>query len=185
MKRFAIGLLATTVIAVALPAAAQSYGQGHDYRPGSGYNQGYGQGYGNSYQYGFGWSNGWERGGRANFNREFDHIYAGIQHGMNDGSYRRSEARQFFREVQNLRRLEAYYRANDGRVGGREAGDLRQRIARLHAIMHAAHQRGHNRQDYRGYDRGDYRGNDYRRNDRYDRDDRDDRDDGEPEHDHR
>lgn len=173
MKRFVIGILATTALAAAaLPAAAQqsqNYGQGYGQ---GGYGQSYGQG-NNGYQYGSGWSRNWASSGRADFRGEFNHIYAGIQHGMNDGSYSRDQARRFFREVQNLRRLEAYYRANDGHVNGREVRDLTQRIERLHAIMHGAHERGHQRRDYRrnGY-QDDHRGDrrDDRRDDRHDHD---------------
>ena len=152
MKRFVIGILATAALAAAaLPAAAQQY-QTYGQTYGSSYGQGgYGQsnGRGNDgYQYGSSWSRNWASSSRADFRGEFDHIYAGIQHGMNDGSYSRGEARRFFREVENLRRLEADYCDYDGRLNGWEVRDLTQRIERLHAIMHVAHERGHQRRDY-------------------------------------
>ena len=118
MKKFAIGLLATTVLALAAPAVAQDrggYGGGY----GGGYSGG-GYGGGGSYGggYGYGYSQNWERGGRVGFSEEFNHVYAGIQHGLRDGSYTQWEARQFIREVEGLRRLERLYRANDGRLNG-------------------------------------------------------------------
>lgn len=164
MKKLAIGLMATTVLAFAVPAVAQDY-RGYG---GGGYADGaYGGGYG------YGYSRNWERGGRAGFREEFNHVYAGIQHGLRDGSYRPWEARRFFREVENLRRLERFYRANDGRLNGWERRDLQQRLERLHGIMHVAHQRGHRRDEWGGYDRG---GRYDRDGGGYDRDDDGDRD---------
>ena len=180
MKKFAIGLLATTVLALAAPAVAQDrIGLGGGY--GGGYNGG-GYGGGGSYGggYGYGYSQNWERGGRVGFREEFNHVYAGIQHGLRDGSYTQWEARQFIREVEGLRRLERLYRANDGRLNGWERRDLQQRLERLHGIMHVAHQRGHRRDDRGGYggDRYGRDGGGYGRDGWRDPRDDDDDDDG-------
>lgn len=145
MKKFAIGLMATTVLAFAVPAVAQDYRGYGAYTGGVYANGAYGGGYG------YGYSPNWERGGRVGFRYEFNHVYAGIQHGLRDGSYTQWEAQRFLREVENLRRLERYYRTNDGRLNGWERRDLQQRLERLHDVMHVAHQRGHRRDDRAGY----------------------------------
>lgn len=145
MNKLAIGLMATTVLAFAVPAVAQDY-RGYGGYTGGGYA---GDAYGGGY--GYGYSRNWERGGRTGFREEFNHVYAGIQHGMRDGSYTPWDARRFLREVESLRRLERFYRANDGRLNGWERRDLQQRLERLHDIMHVAHQRGHRRDDRSGY----------------------------------
>ena len=113
----------------------------------------FGQGQYYGGQYG---SSEWNRNNRGydNLQRQFQHAYDGIQHGLRDGSFNRREAR-----------------------------DLDRQLARLHAVMHEAHESGHEEQDYGYGGRDDHRDRDYgsnrdgRGDHDHDRDDRDDRDD--------
>jgi hypothetical protein len=133
-------MLAAVSLAAAFPAIANAH-------------EGYGRG---------------SDGGYGNLRQEFQHLYAGVQHGLSDGSYSRREARQFYRAIESLRGRLDFYRNNDGYLSGWERSDLRRRIQRLHANMHDAHANGHAERDYGYYDDRAY--GDYRDQDSYGRD---------------
>ena len=85
----------------------------------------------------------------AEFNQEYQHIWQGIQHGVNDGSYTRREAQQFYREMQRIRA-----RANWMQRSGRwNPAATQAQLERLHDVMHDAHEEGHDRQDSYSYRR--------------------------------
>ena len=87
----------------------------------------------------------WNNGGDsyAEFNQEYRHIWAGIQHGLSDGSYTPRQARYFYRAMQQIR-ARADWMQRSGRYNPR---DIQVRLERLHDTMHDAHERGHERQD--------------------------------------
>lgn len=104
-------------------------------------------------------------GGYQNFDALYRHDYAGIQHGLSDGSYTYREARYFLAQLRGIRQREAYYRSRDGWLSPAEGRDIRFQLERLHEVMHEAHEEGHAAQDdwnatgsaygrYNGYDRG-------------------------------
>lgn len=165
MKRHLTALLAAGAIVTAVPTAASAQERGYF---------GQGQYYGGYYG-GADWNR--DNRGYNNLRRQFQHAYAGVQHGLRDGSFTRREARYFYQVIGDLRQRLDFYRDNDGYLDRREARDLDRRLRRLHAAMHEAHESGHEEQDYGYRDRGDYRNRDYDR-DRYNRGDHNhDRDD--------
>jgi hypothetical protein len=151
---------AAGAIVIAVPTAASAQERGYF---------GQGQYYGGQYE-----GNEWNRDNRGynNLRRQFQHAYAGVQHGLRDGSFTRREGRYFYRVIGDLRQRLDFYRDNDGYLDRREARDLDRGLGRLHAAMHEAHETSHEEQDYRYGDRGDYRDRDYDR----DRDGRGDHD---------
>jgi hypothetical protein len=158
MKRHLVALFAASALVIAVPTAASAQERGYF---------GQGQYYGG--QYG---GNEWNRNNRGydNIRRQFQHAYDGVQHGLRDGSFTRREARYFYQVIGELRQRLDFYRYNDGYLDRREARDLDRRLGRLHAIMHQAHENGHEEPDYGYGGSGDYRD--------YDRDrDRDGRSD--------
>lgn len=96
----------------------------------------------------------WSNGGNsyAEFNQEYQHILDGIQHGLSDGSYTHRQAQWFYRSMQQIR-ARANWMERSGRY---DPQDIQDRLERLHNMMHAAHERGHQLQDRYGYG-GDYR----------------------------
>lgn len=140
MKRLLITLMATAAVAGLVPSIASAHPGESDEHVSDG-----------------------DNGGRsyADFNAEFRHIVEGIQHGVSDGSYSPYEADGFYRQMQRIRQR-AYYQ----QVRGYYDPDWTQNaLASLHDRMHAAHERGHERQDHYyanryGYDRS-YAPNDY------------------------
>ena len=121
MKRLMIALLATSTMAFAVPA------QAHPEQPGAVE------------------EDHWNNGGASygDFNQEYQHIWDGIQHGLSDGSYTRSQAQQFYRAMQQIRA-----RADDMNRNGRwDPQDTQARLEQLHNTMHQAHQVGHAIQD--------------------------------------
>ncbi|MBX9745508.1 MAG: hypothetical protein K2X34_01305 [Hyphomonadaceae bacterium] len=162
MKRLLAALFAAGAIVMAAPTAASAQERGYF---------GQGQYYGG--QYG---GNEWNRNGRGydNLRRQFQHAYTGVQHGLRDGSFTRREARYFYQVIGDLRQRLDFYRDNDGYLDRREARDLDRRLARLHAVMHEAHEGGHEEEDYGHGGRGDYGDRDYDRDRDHDHD-RDDR----------
>lgn len=152
MRKMLITLMATAVAAVAIPAVATAHpGEEAEYAVGD-----------------------WNNGGAsyADFTGEYQHIMAGIQHGLGDGSYNRSKANNFYRQLQQIR-----YRAYQQQVRGYyNPEETQNQLQRLHEQMHAAHERGHEWQEY--YGGGSYRGYDgnaYRGFDQYNSPYRDDR----------
>ena len=89
-------------------------------------------------------------GGYPTFDGLYQHEFAGIQHGLRDGAYSRREAGYFFRQLDDIRRREADYRARDGVLNPWEGRDIQARLERLHDVMHEAHEEGHERQDADG-----------------------------------
>ncbi len=135
MNKLMVALLATTTMALAVPAMAhehpdEPYAQGDDWNNG-----------GDSY---------------AEFNQEYQHIWQGIEHGLSDGSYTQRQARQFYRAMQQIRGRADWMQ----RSGYYDPQDIQQRLERLHDYMHAAHEQGHERQ-YQPYGYGNGYGNSY------------------------
>lgn len=93
----------------------------------------------------------WNNGGAtyADFNQEYQHISQGIQHGLSDGSYSRSQARGFYRAMQRIK-ARADWMERSGRY---DPQDTQARLERLHEAMHAAHERGHQLLDRYGDNR--------------------------------
>ena len=79
----------------------------------------------------------------VSFTQQYHHIWDGIQHGVGDGSYSPRQAQYFYGQ---LRRIHA--RADwEQRTGRFDPQDISDRLARLHDLVHAAHERGHERMD--------------------------------------
>lgn len=97
----------------------------------------------------------WNNGGDsyAEFNQEYQHIWQGIQHGLSDGSYTPRQARGFYRAMQQIK-ARADWMERHGRY---DPQDTQARLERLHEVMHAAHERGHEMQDRYGDSGGYYR----------------------------
>lgn len=93
----------------------------------------------------------WNNGGATyvDFTQEYQHIWDGIQHGLNDGSYTRGQAQQYFRAMQDIR-ARADLMQRNGRF---DPSDTQARLIRLHEVMHDAHAEGHAIQD-RDHDHG-------------------------------
>ena len=137
MKRLFAAVAATALLAVAGAASA------HDEA---------GAGYGQDSQYNYGYDpqeEAWNNGGDTfdEFQQEYDHITQGIQHGLSDGSYTRSQAFRYYRSLQNIRRAVSYNEQN----GNYDSGWAQDRLERLHETMHRDHIRGHERLDRYGY----------------------------------
>lgn len=153
-----IALAATSAIAAAAPASAQSGGYGN-------------QGYGNQ---GYGYGNAQIRS---------DQLQMQLQAGIRSGAITRSEAMPLREQLRQLTRLEMLY-ARDG-ISGRERADLQQRINSVRQGIRMA-ERGSDGRYGRDDDRDDRDGDRYGRGDvdsRYDRnndgwDDRDGNRDG-------
>ena len=121
MKRLLIALLATSALAVSAPAMA------HPDHPGTVDEDN--------------WSNGGATYG--DFNAEYQHIWQGIQHGLSDGSYTRSQAQQYYSAMQQIRARADWMNQN----GRWDPQDTQARLERLHESMHRAHDVGHAIQD--------------------------------------
>lgn len=108
--------------------------------------------YGYSGQYGgYSQNNDWNNRNRgyASFERQYRHTIDGIRHGLSDGTFTRSRANEFYRELQSIRRA-AYLSQQYGNYSHQYA---QARMARLHQRMHVKHERSHDRNDgYGGYD---------------------------------
>lgn len=130
MKKLLMIIAAGTALGTAATASAQYAGQ-----YGGGYRQ----------------SNDWNarNSGYSRFDQQYRHTIEGIQHGLNDGTYSRSRANEFFRELQSIRR--DAYRAQQ--YGNYRDDYVQARMARLHERMHNKHDRNHARNDgYGQYD---------------------------------
>lgn len=123
MKTIILGLAAAAALAAAQPAAAQyNYDSPRDSAS----------------------DRGWSRYGE--FSDEVAHVRQGIRHGLNDGSFARWEASQFWSDLRSIERLIWTFRS-DGRISGWERRTVEQRFDRLHDAMHDAHDEGHERED--------------------------------------
>jgi hypothetical protein len=123
MKHLLVALLATSTIALGAPAFAH---EGPE-------------------QAGAAADEQWSNGGAtySDFNQEYQHIWDGIQHGLSDGSYTRTQAQQYFRAMEEIRA-----RAEAMEQGDRyDPRDTQARLEQLHNVMHDAHERGHALQD--------------------------------------
>jgi hypothetical protein len=122
MRRLVLGLMAAAALGAALPAAAHEY---ENPRPVSDWV------YGSSY---------------GEFSDDIEHLKDGIRHGLSDGSYDREEARRFYSEVRRIERMAYRFYATGG-YSSWERAQIQRRIDNLHAIMHEAHEEGHEQQD--------------------------------------
>ena len=121
MKRLMVALLATSTLALAVPAFAHP--EDHAVSTDEQWNNG-----GASY---------------GDFNQEYQHIWEGIQHGLSDGSYTRSQGQQFYGAMQRIRA-----RADEMQREGRwDPRDTQGQLEQLHNSMHDAHEVGHAIQD--------------------------------------
>ena len=123
MKRLMVALLATTTLAFAAPALAHEHPEDHAVASEEQWNNG-----GASY---------------GDFTQEYQHIWDGIQHGLSDGSYTRSQAQQFYRAMQQIRARADYMNRN----GQWNPQDTQARLEQLHNTMHQTHEVGHAIQD--------------------------------------
>lgn len=133
MKKLLLMIAAGTALGTAASTSAQYSGQ-----------------YGGGYRQGNDWNV--RNGGYSRFEQQYRHTIQGIQHGLNDGTFSRSRANEFYRELQGIR-WDAY-RAQQ--YGNYRDDYVQARLARLHERMHQKHDRNHARND--GY--GQY-GQDY------------------------
>ncbi|HEX8481812.1 MAG TPA: hypothetical protein VF650_07920 [Allosphingosinicella sp.] len=140
MKKLIIALAATSALASAVPAAAQSGGYGN--------NSG---GYGN---------------GNGNAEMRSDQLQMRLQAGVRSGAITRAEAMPLREQLRQLTRLEAVYA--QGGISGRERADLQHRIMTLRQGIRMAERSGDSRygRDDDRYGRDDDR---YDRDDRDDR----------------
>ena len=132
MTKWMIALLASSVLAAGVPAIAQAHSDDQ-----------YGA-------YSHDDDNDWNNGGASyeQFDEEYRHIWAGIQHGLSDGSYTRREAQQFYREMQRIRARADWEQRN----GDYDSDETQARLESPHERMHTAHERGHQRQnEYYGW----------------------------------
>lgn len=166
MNKLLMVIAAGAALGTAGMASAQYTGQ-------YGYSGQYGGGYNQNYD----WNN--QNRSYASFKRQYRHIIDGIRHGLSDGTYTRSRANEFYRELQSIRRA-AYL---SQQYGNYRYDYTQARMARLHERMHVRHDRAHERYDgYGGYDpryggyQPGYQGNDRRDYDDNHDDDHDDDD---------
>ena len=123
MKRLVFALLASSALAFSVPALA------HPGEPEHAVVQ----------------EDHWNNGGATygDFNQEYQHIWDGIQHGLSDGSYTRSQAQQFYRAMQQIRARADWMNQR----GQWDPRDTQARLEQLHNTMHEAHSDGHAVQD--------------------------------------
>jgi len=115
MKAFLIGIAAAAAIVTALPAVAHDHDDGDRWRVNS-YNE---------------------------LVSMDQHIREGIRHGLSDGSYSRSEARYFYRQLKNIEYRARWQEAR----GDFDEDEISDQLQNLHDRMHRAHEEGHERQD--------------------------------------
>lgn len=139
------GLLLTLAAVAALATAGQAMAHPDDENE-----NGYGRG--GYYSQGSDWQD--RGGGDYNaFQAQYAHDIEGIRHGLSDGSLSRYQASVYYRELQNIQRAAWYSQQR----GGYDDGYIQQRLEVLHARMHQAHERGHERQRYDwSYDQSGY-----------------------------
>ncbi len=162
MKKLLMMIAAGAALGIAGTASAQYSGQ---------------YGYSNQYGGGYNQNSDWNVRNRsyAGFDRQYRHAMDGIRHGLSDGTFTRSRANEFYRELQSIRRA-AYL---SQQYGNYRHGYIQARMAQLHQRMHVRHDRTHDRNDGNGgYDPryGSYQPG-YQENNRRDHDDDHDDDD--------
>lgn len=158
----ALALTTASLLAVALPAAAQSYGGGYG-APQPAYGQsGYGQsGYG---QTGYGQSGyvqldygqpGYGRDGRGDFHAQIERLSDRVRRDIDDGDLNAWQGRRLMAQIGDLRQLERRYRYSGGYLDGRERMDLQARLEQVKDAVRRAHgPRGYDRDG--GYDSQGY-----------------------------
>lgn len=90
----------------------------------------------------------WHVDSYTSFNQQYRHIWQGIQHGIGDGSYTRWQAQRYARELQSIRARADW----EERTGDFDPEEISQSLEQLHASMHVAHERGHERLDAQAND---------------------------------
>lgn len=164
MKQLMTILLASCVLAVAVPAPASAH-ERHGRYDGRQGNSDRGD---------------WNRGDRnrgCSYNyirQEIQHLEDGLEHGQRDGSISRKSVRQFSKAIWEVQRYLDYYQNNDGYLDRYECQNLQGRIAQLHESMHYVHKDSHRDRD--GSNRRDRDGSYGRDGGDYDRDQNDGRD---------
>lgn len=114
MKKFLIGLAAAAAVLTAVPAMAHDHDEDGD---------------------------GWRVDSYNELVSMDQHIRDGIRHGLSDGSFSRSEARYFYRQLQSIE-----YRARwEESRGDFDEDEISDRLQNLHDRMHQAHEDGHER----------------------------------------
>ena len=164
-----LALTVASLVAVALPAAAQSYGGYGAPQPGYGqpsygqpsygqpsygqptYGQGgYGQGGYGQGGYGYG------QDARGDFRVQLDRLGDRVRRDIDRGELNAWQGRRLMAQIGDLRQLERRYRYSGGSLDGRERLDLQARLNRVRAEIREAHgPRGYDRDDGygpRGYD---------------------------------
>ncbi len=121
------------LMVAAAAAAFGTAGVAHAQYPGQ---YGYGQ-YSGGYQGSSDWNYG--RGRSALFEREYQHTIEGIRHGLSDGTFSRSQANRFYRELESIR----YDALRSMRYGNYQDAYIQARLGQLHQRMHFKHERNH------------------------------------------
>lgn len=129
MRRVLSVLLASAAMALALPPSASAHERGQQGR----YDD-------------------WEDRDNDAYDRfyeELQHLDDGVEHGLNDGSIDRHDARQFDRAIGSVQQQLVYYYRKQGYLSRWQVQDMQRRIEQLHILMHDVHDDGHDAQDYR------------------------------------
>lgn len=158
LNKALLALTAASLVAVALPAAAQSYGGYGAPQPGYG-QPSYGQPSYGQPPYGQG---GYDQGGygygqdRGDFRVQLDRLGDRVRRDIDRGELNAWQGRRLMAQIGDLRQLERRYRYSGGYLDGRERMDLQARLNRVRAEIREAHgPRGYDRDDGygpRGYD---------------------------------
>ena len=90
----------------------------------------------------------WHVDSYSSFGQQYQHIQEGIRHGISDGSYTRWQAQRYYRELQTIRARADW----EERTGDFDPEEISQSLEQLHARMHVAHERGHDRLDAQAND---------------------------------
>lgn len=140
MNKIALALTAASLLAVALPAAAQSYGGGYG-APQPSYGQpSYGQPSYGQPGYGYG------QDARGDFRAQLERLSDRVRREVDRGELNGWQGRRLMAQIGELRQLDRRYRYSGGYVDGRERLDLQARLGQLRDAVRRAH-------GPRGYDR--------------------------------
>jgi hypothetical protein len=134
MNRFVLGLMAASLLAAAVPAAAQSYGPAAPPSYGGGYDDRVDLGYGRG-DYGYG------RDGdrRDDFRAQIERLSNHVRREADEGDLTQWQARRLFGEIGDLRQLERRYRYSGGFLDRRERFELNARLDQLRGEVRAFH----------------------------------------------